>query len=286
MSPPEGAGGEAQCPVDEKSRRAWVEAARAAQGARAPASPLPSPPPPSQLPPQQQQATHGADEVNPDNNMPAVPQQQPWPGQVLPLDTNRVASSIPKGSKENLPAHQRGAEEQEVWVYPSQQQFFNAMKRKGWHDAREEDVGVIVQIHNAVNERSWREVLRWEAMHACECPQGPKLLRFLGRPTELSPKARMMGWIGYTRPFDRHDWTIDRCGKQVRYIVDFYQGRSSAAGTGAGTSAPPVAVMHVDARPALDSFDALVDRLKMALLPSSMTSAPASCPPSSAASSS
>ena len=23
-------------------------------------------------------------------------------------------------------------------------------------------------------------------------------------------------------PFDRHDWTVDRCGKEVRYIIDYY----------------------------------------------------------------
>ena len=23
-------------------------------------------------------------------------------------------------------------------------------------------------------------------------------------------------------PFDRHDWTVDRCGEEVRYIIDYY----------------------------------------------------------------
>lgn len=23
-------------------------------------------------------------------------------------------------------------------------------------------------------------------------------------------------------PFDRHDWIIDRCGKEVRYVIDYY----------------------------------------------------------------
>eukprot|EP00058_Branchiostoma_floridae_P026618 XP_002612109.1 hypothetical protein BRAFLDRAFT_108880 [Branchiostoma floridae] len=26
----------------------------------------------------------------------------------------------------------------------------------------------------------------------------------------------------YELPFDRHDWIVDRCGKQVRYIIDYY----------------------------------------------------------------
>jgi hypothetical protein len=29
----------------------------------------------------------------------------------------------------------------------------------------------------------------------------------------------------YKPPFDRHDWTIDRCGQQVEYIIDFYGGK-------------------------------------------------------------
>lgn len=28
--------------------------------------------------------------------------------------------------------------------------------------------------------------------------------------------------LGGPAPFDRHDWVIDRCGKEVRYIIDFY----------------------------------------------------------------
>ena len=52
-----------------------------------------------------------------------------------------------------------------TWVYPSHQQFYNAMKRKGW-DPHEEDMPTVVAIHNAVNERCWHEVLKWESLHA------------------------------------------------------------------------------------------------------------------------
>ena len=34
--------------------------------------------------------------------------------------------------------------------------------------------------------------------------------------------ARMMSWIGGPLPFDRHDWFVDRCGQEVRYVIDFY----------------------------------------------------------------
>jgi hypothetical protein len=28
--------------------------------------------------------------------------------------------------------------------------------------------------------------------------------------------------LGGPEPFDRHDWVIDRCGQEVRYVIDFY----------------------------------------------------------------
>jgi hypothetical protein len=57
------------------------------------------------------------------------------------------------------------------WVYPSEQMFFNAMKRKGW-TPDEQDMKSVVSIHNAVNERCWREILAYEAMHA-RCVPSP-----------------------------------------------------------------------------------------------------------------
>jgi hypothetical protein len=34
----------------------------------------------------------------------------------------------------------------------------------------------------------------------------PKLLRFMGKPNDLSPKARLKMLFGHPAPFDRHDW--------------------------------------------------------------------------------
>lgn len=59
---------------------------------------------------------------------------------------------------------------------------------------------------------------------------------------------------GYKLPFDRHDWIVDRCGTDVRYVIDFY--------TGAAQPLVPVS-MHLDVRPALDSWSAAWDRLRM-----------------------
>ncbi len=47
------------------------------------------------------------------------------------------------------------------WIYPSEQMFFDAMRRKDF-DARTEDMKTIVPIHNAVNERAWKMIREWE----------------------------------------------------------------------------------------------------------------------------
>ena len=51
-----------------------------------------------------------------------------------------------------------------MWRYPSEQMFYNAMKRKGWLP-NADDMNTVVQIHNAVNERCWREVCFWQSIN-------------------------------------------------------------------------------------------------------------------------
>ncbi|KAJ9531585.1 hypothetical protein QJQ45_014950 [Haematococcus lacustris] len=128
------------------------------------------------------------------------------------------------------------------------------MPAAGWQPAAQ-DMSTVVAIHNSVNERAWAEVKAWEALHCADCPQGPRLVRFQGRPADLSPKARLLNALGYALPFDRHDWVVDRCGHQVRYVIDFYAGVPQPGG--------PPAAMFLDTRPALDSFGAAWDRIVM-----------------------
>jgi cytochrome c heme-lyase len=182
-------------------------------------------------------ASEGA--LNPSNAMPAdLHKQLPSPGQRVPLSTERQTSSIPK-------------QQQGYWEYPSPQMFYNAMKRKGWRP-QEEDVNAVVAIHNAVNEKAWDEVRRWEATLHPKCE--PKLISIRGLSQTHSPKARLFTLLGYEAPFDRHDWQVDRCGEQVRYIIDYYsQTPSSDAAVGA---------LQLDVRPALDSPTAAWDRLR------------------------
>lgn len=91
----------------------------------------------------------------------------------------------------------------ETWVYPSEQQYFNAIRRKG-HDVAAADMPSTLAIHNAVNEKGWEMVRRWERLHAGGSAPAPKLLRFTGRPTDTSPKAWIKtNLLGYRAPFDR-----------------------------------------------------------------------------------
>jgi cytochrome c heme-lyase len=102
--------------------------------------------------------------------------------------------------------------------------FFNAMKRKSY-DPKAADMRTIVPIHNAVNERAWTEIKDWERGWGSEACGGPKLASFAGDSQKLTPRARLNTWMGYEAPFDRHDWTVDRCGKKVEYVIDFYAGK-------------------------------------------------------------
>ncbi|XP_053388555.1 holocytochrome c-type synthase-like, partial [Mercenaria mercenaria] len=175
------------------------------------------------------------------------PNQRPAPDQPFPLSTDREVSGIPRAGTEDN------------WVYPSQQMFWNAMLRKGWRWKEDEisqnDMGHIIKIHNSNNEQAWQEVLMWEALHARECTN-PKLKKFGGKAKDYSPRAKIRSWMGYELPFDRHDWIVDRCGKEVRYIIDYYDGGKVDKTTYQFTL--------LDVRPAYDSFSAFWDRSKVA----------------------
>ena len=61
-------------------------------------------------------------------------------------------------------------------------------------------------------------------------------------------------WYRYELPFDRHDWIVDRCGKEVRYVIDYYDSGIVDKET--------YQFSALDVRPALDSFGAFWDRSK------------------------
>ncbi|TFK25079.1 cytochrome C1 heme lyase [Coprinopsis marcescibilis] len=156
------------------------------------------------------------------------------PAPSVPLSKEREVSSIPKP--------QDGK-----WVYPSEAQFFTAMERKN-HNPKAVDMKTIVPIHNAVNERAWAEIMKWEAGRGGEACGGVQLVNFKGKPSERSPKAKLRTLFGYAPPFDRHDWVVDRCGTRMRYVIDFYTGHNPNA-LGGNLS------FFLDVRPALDNWE-------------------------------
>lgn len=192
-------------------------------------------------------ASHEVDALVAENQMPPA-NQQPHHEQKKPLPTNRIRSSIPRGAIKE--------EDKEKWEYPSEQMFYNALRKKGWEGVNEDDIPAIVAIHNTTNERAWAEVLRWEiGLHGYQLDKPPRLEKFRGKYKEISPKARLkMFFQGVKRPFDRHDWIVNRDGKQIRYIIDFYDGAQQM---------DHAVAMHLDVRPAMDSFGAFWDRLRM-----------------------
>lgn len=143
--------------------------------------------------------------------------QERAPNQTVDLPVEREISSIPRGDGQGN------------WEYPSPQQMYNAMLRKGYTDTPQEAVESMVAVHNFLNEGAWAEIVEWERIfskglrHGWEkCRRGsenlaleaarerlsgkvneeeqPRLIRFMGRPQELTPKARILQALGWLYP--------------------------------------------------------------------------------------
>lgn len=64
----------------------------------------------------------------------------------------------------------------------------------------------------------------------------------------------------YNKPFDRHDWVVERSnGEEVRYVIDFYTGARAP-----GNRSQPISI-YLDVRPAADSVSAVVARLSFSV---------------------
>ncbi|KAH6603797.1 cytochrome c heme-lyase [Trichoderma cornu-damae] len=261
---------ESACPVDHKTRDAWLAHARAAEEAsklgqseqsrpsRCPVDDHSSKSAPSSSWTQTISSFIWSSPSPAETSLSAMPSSASPPG----LDTSRVTSTIPRSfstsPEECLVDHgasanpsnaevESGADASGNWVYPSERMFFEAMKRKGY-DAREVDMKTVVPIHNAVNERAWQQIKEWEAPYLADSKcSGPKLSSFANKSTRMTPTARINTILGYTAPFDRHDWVIDRCGTRVDYVIDFYAGRPGGAAAGPS--------FYLDVRPKLNTLE-------------------------------
>ncbi len=180
--------------------------------------------------------------MNPLNNMPSkLSQRQISATQGVVLSTARETSSIPKS---HVYSHDTGSGNDTGtgdgahrgpsgnWEYPSAQQLYNAMVRKGYEQSGEH-VASMLAVHNYLNEGAWSQILDWERdwedlqshskpshTHAHATSEGEEgegrwlersLVRFEGRPGSLSPKAWIyVNLMGGYPPFDRHDWFVER----------------------------------------------------------------------------
>ena len=175
---------------------------------------------------------------NPLNNMPEIP-NEPMLGNSVALGTDREMSSIPMN------------DHGERWEYPSPQQMYNAISRKGY-DGHPDDVPAMVAVHNWLNEGCWQQILRWEKKHfpydsSTLLTDGwdndePYLVKFKGRPGNPTPKSYILQMTGQSpKAFDHHEWFISTVeGGMRRYVIDYY--------------AVDELTFSVDARPALDDF--------------------------------
>lgn len=155
--------------------------------------------------------------------------------------------------------------------------FYNALARKGKLDpeTKEEDMASVVAIHNCMNEGTWTRVLQWEEVLGYG-KDGAALTKFMGRPTDLSPKAFLKNILfSHPLPFDRHDWTVTRTdpdgtSKDVRYVIDYYHNEDDAR-TDEGSGMPDLHAplgtegglrsLLVDVRPAADGVGEIWGRL-------------------------
>jgi len=206
--------------------------------------------------------------------------------QTIDLPTQRELSTIPRGGTDSGSGN---------WVYPSPQQMYNAMVRKGFTDTPQDAVESMVAVHNFLNEGAWAEIVEWERRFAPGITHGwresrfgeagsvtgamiefehegadkveqPTLVRFEGRSDKVTPKARMlqvMGWVypsryGGPMPFDRHDWFVER-------RIGVGEAKKEVRYVIDYYSAPPEPtgepVFYLDIRPALDRPGAAAERL-------------------------
>ena len=104
------------------------------------------------------------------------------------------------------------------------------------------------QTANALHIRTHRDSL---------IPLALSLSRALFVPG-LFPLSSLPSLRRNLRPFDRHDWYVNRCGKEVKYVIDYYSFEQADPETGE-TSID----YFIDARPA-PTLSGMYDRARLA----------------------
>lgn len=98
------------------------------------------------------------------------------------------------------------------------------MLRKGYTDTPADAVESMVAVHNFLNEGAWQQIVEWEQIFGeglkkgwqrCkrgeeerlrntwkepEATEQPRLVRFMGRPKDMTPRAVMLQVMGRIYP--------------------------------------------------------------------------------------
>ena len=158
------------------------------------------------------------------------------------LSTEREISGIP-----------RTGEKGTNWIYPSEQQFYDAMKRKKINShGNEFDMKTVIPIHNNINERVWKYIEQWENLTSND---KLSLTSFKGDSKKITPRAWIRHYIfGMDLPFDRHDWIVNHSNKDnnssynINYVIDFYMNQSNNN-------------IYLDVRPKINNYQGIKRRI-------------------------
>jgi len=164
-----------------------------------------------------------------------------------------LGSSIPSTGRGN-------SEDGQEWLNPSANQLYRALER---NDKKIDyaDAMPVAQVHAIVTDQTWEQILEFESLYWKTC-KNPRLARFEGLDGYYSFKAKVNHYcFGVPWPYDRHDWWVDRCGKEIRYVIDYY---AIPDGT-FDEDGDPNFEYTIDARPA-PTLLGMWDRLRMATL--------------------
>lgn len=160
------------------------------------------------------------------------------------LSNEREVSGIP-----------RTGQNDKNWIYPSEQQFYDAMKRKKINsNGNELDMKTVIPIHNNVNERVWKYIESWENFKSNNQDQDNKLslTSFKGDSKKITPRAWIRHYIfGMDLPFDRHDWIVNHSTEKksynIDYVIDFYMNSNNG--------------VYLDVRPKINSYQGIKRRI-------------------------
>jgi cytochrome c heme-lyase len=158
-----------------------------------------------------------------------------------------------------IPAAGRGnSEDGRKWLNPSANQLYRALKRKN-KPIEKSDALQVATVHNAVTDNTWVAIQEYEQLHSSQCSNST-LSKFQGMDGIYSIKAKLVSMLtGGQLPFDRHDWYVDRCGTEVKYVIDYYSVEDMNVETGEVDIA-----YYIDARPA-PTVAGLFDRARLSL---------------------